>query len=600
MIPLAKKKGGKTQHNLLSGALILMVSTVMVKIIGAIFKIPLGNLIGMTGMGYYSAAYDIYTPIYTIAMAGLPIAVSKLVAEAVAQERFRDARSLLRVAKKTFFVTGLVGFLLIAVVAFPFTNYVTKSPESMYSMLVVAPSMLFCCVMSCYRGYYEGVRNMNPTAISQVIEALGKLIFGLLIAYIIIKIGISEFLSSGTVFGTAITEPGQTVNNVFLGQVQENVFNATLPFAAAGAIGGVTLGTIIGAIFLVLRDRVCGDGITQEELERSAPALPDRENFKKLMLFALPVVLGALAQNLASLIDLATVQNKLASAMEIGRDTLIASHGSALLSVPDSDIASNLYGCYKGGAYSFYNLIPTITSMIGISALPNLATAWAQNDRRMIKFNIESVLRVVSIIALPVGLGISALSGEILTLFYPHNAQVPIMSELLFWLAISGVLAGVAMPVTSMLQAIGKQKIPVVTVLIGMGIKIVLNWVLVGIPEINIMGAAYSTVACYAVIVTLNIIALVRNSGVMPSIWKTLGKPVIAGVLCMITAMVSASLLTAVVGSLIVKLAISVILAAFVYIFVLFALKTLTKEDINLLPKGEKIAKVLEKLKLLG
>ena len=114
------------------------------------------------------------------------------------------------------------------------------------------------------------------------------------------------------------------------------------------------------------------------------------------------------------------------------------------------------------------------------------------------------------------------------------------------------------------------------------------------------MGAAYSTVACYAVIVTLNIIALVRNSGVMPSIWKTLGKPVIAGVLCMITAMVSASLLTAVVGSLIVKLAISVILAAFVYIFVLFALKTLTKEDINLLPKGEKIAKVLEKLKLLG
>lgn len=595
-----KKKGGKTQHNLLSGALILMVSTVIVKVIGAIFKIPLGNLIGMTGMGYYSAAYDIYTPIYTIAMAGLPIAVSKLVAEAVAQERFRDARSLLRVAKKTFLVTGLLGFMIIALASFPFTHYVTKSPESMYSMLVVAPSMLFCCVMSCYRGYYEGVRNMNPTAVSQVIEALGKLVFGLFVAYIIIKIGVSDYQSNGMVFGQVIDDPGKTVSNMFLGEVSENVFNAALPFAAAGAISGVTLGTVIGAIFLVLRDRISGDGITSEELERSAPALPDRENFKKLMLFALPVVLGALAQNLASLIDLATVQNKLAYAMEAGRDALISSHGTALLTVPEGDIASNLYGCYKGGAYSFYNLIPTITSMIGISALPNLATAWAQDDRKMIKFNIESVLRVVSIIALPVGLGISALSTEILTIFYPGNQQVPIMAKLLFWLAISGVLAGIAMPVTSMLQAIGKQKIPVATVIIGMGVKIVLNWILVGIPEINIMGAAYSTLTCYAVIVVLNIIALVRNSGVMPSIWRTLGKPVIAGALCMITAAVSVSLLENAVGSIVVRTAISVVLAAFVYIFVLFALKTLTKDDIKLLPKGEKIAKVLEKFRLLG
>ena len=597
---MKSKTKGKTQHNLLSGALILMVSTVMVKVIGAIFKIPLGNLIGMTGMGYYSAAYDIYAPIYTIAMAGLPIAVSKLVAESVAKGRFRDARSLLKVAKRTFFVTGLIGFLIIAVVAYPFTHYVTGAKDSVYSMLVVAPSMLFCCLMSCYRGYYEGVRNMNPTAVSQVIEALGKLVFGMALAYFIIKNGISEYNSTGYVYGELITDPGKIIDNVFLGQVYENVFNATLPYAAAGAIGGVTLGTVVGAIFLILRDKIYGDGITEQELENSIPALPDSKNFKRLMMFALPVVLGALAQNMASLVDLATVQRQLSTALNANSSALVASHGQALATVPLKDVTSNLYGCYKGGAYSFYNLIPTITSMIGVSALPSLATAWAQEDKKMTKYNIEAVLRIVSIIALPVGLGISALSREILTIFYPSNDQVSIMSGLLFVLAISGVLAGVAMPVTSMLQAIGKQKIPVRNVLIGMGTKITLNFILVGIPEINIMGAAYSTLACYAVIVTLNIIALVRHSGVMPNLWSTLGKPIIAGVSSMITAMLSVNLLENVGVGLMTRTVISVGFAAIIYLFVLFALKTLTKDDIKLLPKGEKIAKVLAKFKLLG
>ena len=597
---MKSKTKGKTQHNLLSGALILMVSTVMVKVIGAIFKIPLGNLIGMTGMGYYSAAYDIYAPIYTIAMAGLPIAVSKLVAESVAKGRFRDARSLLKVAKRTFFVTGLIGFLIIAVVAYPFTHYVTGAKDSVYSMLVVAPSMLFCCLMSCYRGYYEGVRNMNPTAVSQVIEALGKLVFGMALAYFIIKNGISEYNSTGYVYGELITDPGKIIDNVFLGQVYENVFNATLPYAAAGAIGGVTLGTVVGAIFLILRDKIYGDGITEQELENSIPALPDSKNFKRLMMFALPVVLGALAQNMASLVDLATVQRQLSTALNANSSALVASHGQALATVPLKDVTSNLYGCYKGGAYSFYNLIPTITSMIGVSALPSLATAWAQEDKKMTKYNIEAVLRIVSIIALPVGLGISALSREILTIFYPSNDQVSIMSGLLFVLAISGVLAGVAMPVTSMLQAIGKQKIPVRNVLIGMGTKITLNFILVGIPEINIMGAAYSTLACYAVIVTLNIIALVRHSGVMPNLWSTLGKPIIAGVSSMITAMLSVNLLENVGVGLMTRTVISVGFAAIIYLFVLFALNTLTKDDIKLLPKGEKIAKVLAKFKLLG
>ena len=592
----------RKQHNFLHGALILVISTAVVKVIGAIFKIPLGNLIGEVGMGYFSVAYDIYTPVYTIAMAGLPIAISKLVAEAVAKERFKDARSYFRVAKKAFFITGFIGFMLIALVAYPYTLWISKSFGALYSILVVAPSMLFCCVMACYRGYYEGLRNMNPTAVSQILEAAGKLVFGFGIAFLIVWAGIQDFQQTGTVFGEVITDvTPMSTPHPFFGSIPQAVFNATLPYAAAGAIGGVTLGTLIGAIFLILRHKICGDGITQMELEAAPAPQPDRKNLKVLLVFALPVVLGTLAQTAAGFVDVVMVQWELGQSVSIGEEAVRASHGTALASTAASEVPAYLYGCYRGFAYSFYNLIPTITSMIGISVLPNLATAWAKNDEKMVKFNIEAVIRVVSIIAIPAGLGISVLSEPILSIFYPNNpGGVLVSSKLLRWLAVSGILAGISMPITSMLQAIGKQKVPIKNILIGMGVKIVMNLCLIMVPQINIMGAAYSTVACYAVIVVLNIISLARHSKVMPNLWSTLGKPVISGVLCGVAAWVCYGLLNRVVVHTILAVAVAVVAAAIVYLIALFCLRTISKEDVKLLPKGEKIAKVLEKFRLIG
>ncbi|MBQ2676348.1 MAG: polysaccharide biosynthesis protein [Clostridia bacterium] len=587
----------RKQHNFLHGALILVIATALVKVIGAIFRIPLGKLLGGEGMGYYSSAYDLYAPIYTIAMAGLPIAISKLVAEAVAQNRFKDAKSLLRVAQRTFFITGLAGFMLISLIAYPFAVYINKNFGALYSVLVIAPSMLFCCIMACYRGYYEGLKNMYPTAISQVIEALCKLIFGFGFAYVIMQIGMSQYNDSGAVFGQVITATGEEGIKAAQGVI--------LPFASAGAIGGVTLGTIIGAIYLLISHKSKGDGITAAEIEASPEPYADRENFKTLMKFALPVVLGALAQNLASIIDLITVQGQLNNAMGISAQTVIQSHGSALLNVEADKIPTFLYGCYKGFAYSFYNLVPTVTSVIGISVLPNLAAAWYEKNKQAVKFNIESVLRMTTLIAAPMGLGIAVLSNPILTIFFSDRPdEVIVSADLLFWLAIAGIFAGIAMPITSMLQAIGKQKVPVVNILIGLGAKIILNAALVVIPEINILGAAISTVVCYVLIVVLNIISLAKHSGVMPNLWTTLGKPFTSAILCAISAFAVYGLASNWLGAgrmgMILSTGISVVVAVIVFCVVLFCLKTITKDDVKLLPKGEKIAKVLEKFKVLG
>ena len=156
----------RKQQSFEYGAVILLCSTMIVKLIGAIFKIPLSNLIGDLGFGYFSSAYDLFTPIYSLSMAGLPIAVSRLVAEHMAAGRYKDVRRSLSVTKKAFFVTGFAGLLLMLILIYPFVRITDQTGKTVYSLFAIAPSLLFCCIMSTYRGYYEGLRNMYPTAFS--------------------------------------------------------------------------------------------------------------------------------------------------------------------------------------------------------------------------------------------------------------------------------------------------------------------------------------------------------------------------------------------------------------------------------------------------
>ena len=177
------EKKAKSQ-SLLNGAFVLVVATVLVKIIGALFKIPLSMLIGEVGRGYFNTAYEIYTPLYSISMAGLPVAVSRMVAKERSLGNFRDVRLVRKVAVRLFLLTGAVGTLIMFAISYPYVKYIAGYVENIWCVLAIAPAIFFCCCMSTYRGYYEGLQNMMPTAISQVIEALGKVVFGLTLSYL--------------------------------------------------------------------------------------------------------------------------------------------------------------------------------------------------------------------------------------------------------------------------------------------------------------------------------------------------------------------------------------------------------------------------------
>jgi len=561
--------GKRKQQSFEYGAMILLVSTALSKIIGAIFKIPLKNLLGDVGFGSFSSAYELFTPIYGLAMAGLPIAISRMVAERVAEGRYRDAHEVIRVAKKVFFITGAVGFLIMVAFSKSFVNTTDPSGGNIYSVLAIAPSLIFCCITSVYRGYYEGMRNMYPTAISDVIEALSKLLIGYTAAYIILR------------------------------------YTSNVHYAAAGAIMGVTLGTALSAAFLFLRHKIKGDNITAEELAASPD--PDKQKviLRALLVIAVPVVLTSLATNISNFVDVIMVKWQLGNLSKTSADVLREMYAGSIADynlnnptqiLTNEDIPNFLYGI-RSSAFTIYNLIPTIASVLGVSALPLLASVWAtdRNNKREIKKSVESVIKLTAIIAVPAGIGMAALASPIMSLLYDGVASVEIGGPMLAVFGITAIFAGLSAPMTSILQAIGKQLIPVRNIAIGAVIKIAVNFVLVGIPTINILGAPIGTLCSFAFIFITNLISLIKYTKVMPNLFSTLLKPLISGIACGVVAYFVFNLSSG--GALFTVVAIAA--AGVTYLVALFALRTFTADDVLSLPKGEKLLKLFRKLHLV-
>lgn len=555
----------RKQQSFEYGAIVLIVSTALVKVIGAIFKIPLSNLIGDLGFGYFSSAYDLFTPIYSLAMAGLPIAVSRVVAEQATAGHYRDVRQTLRIARRAFFVTGITGLAIMLAAIYPFVRITDPTGKTIYSLFAIAPSLLFCCTMSTYRGYYEGLRNMYPTAASDIIEALGKLVLGYGFAYSAMRL------------------------------------TGNVAYSAAAAMLGITVGAMLAALYLRLRFAIKGDLITKSELAASPVPMDRHRALRMLIVIAIPVVLTSLANNVASLVDVSMVKWQLGHMMKDHAQTIremyassIADYNSAAAeAITDKGIPTFLYGI-RGKAFTVYNLIPTITSVLGVSALPVLASSWVKRDKREIKRNIESMLKLPSIIAMPAGAGFVALGGQIMGLLYKSTASVEIGAPMMRIFGFAAVFAGLSIPMTSMLQAIGKQVVPVRNIAIGAVIKIAVNYILVGIPSVNIKGASVGTFACYLFVFAANLWSLIKYTRVVPNFNKVFIKPLTAAVLCGL----SAYLICGLGDSRLITVA-AIGAAAVVYLFALIFMNTFDDEDLLSLPKGEKLLKICKKYKII-
>ncbi len=576
---LAERK----KQSFLQGALILSLAAVLTKVIGALFfKIPLKNL-NSTAYGYFEATYNVYVPIYTVCTAGFPTAVSRMVSESIALGRYRDVKTIFRVAFRVFLVTGLVGTLLMLGLSSFYPEFVNL-PNTRLTMIVMAPAILFCCLVSAYRGVYEGSRNMTPTAISQIVEAVGKLLFGLSLAAGALQLGQSRFAAGLPVYGR-------------MAETAEQAVEFSLPYVAAGAMIGVTAGSFFALLYIMIRYRARGIGFTRTELGGAPPSPSSRRMFRSLLRVAIPVALGTLATQLTNMIDVVSLQKCLAIVMERSGDIVEGMYAAQIAADGTTDVLGFLTG-NRGAVVTFTNLVPNVTLTFGISALPLITSAWALRDKRRLKSTVSLVLRITMLVATPCGIGLAVLARPIMRMVY-DDVTAQVAGPMLEVMGIAVIFICLVAPINAMLQAVGRADIPAKIVLVGGAVKLLLNTTLVLNPYINIMGSAYSTLACYVVMVVLSLIALLRVVRVRLK-WRGIFlKPLFSGVLCGVAAWAANGLLARIMPGTVATI-LAILIAGIVYVLLLLLLGAFTREDILMLPKGQKIAQILEKRGWIG
>ncbi|MEG1500430.1 MAG: polysaccharide biosynthesis protein [Clostridiales bacterium] len=522
------------------GTITLILANFIVKFIGIIYKIPLTNIIGGYGMSFFNSAFEIHQLLLAFSTAGLPVALSKMISESNTLGRYREVKKIFHITLITFTIVGFVGTAIMFLGASAFSKMI-YSDLTKYSIMALAPSMFFFSITATFRGYFQGLQNMKPTAITQVIEAICKLFVGIGLAYLLLSWGKGpQYVSAGAIFGTTFS-----------------TLIATM--------------LIIGIYYLPKhRNHFSPEELLIGECRSGKVILKD------LMKIVIPITLGSLVVNLTGFLDLFLIMNRLG-------DTGMTQQA-----------ANTCHGIYKSYAQTLFNLPPSIITSINISIIPAVAAAFIKKDSQNLQNLIRKSLKIVILFAIPCGIGLTVLSGPILNLLYPARPdEVLIAIPLLRVLGIASIWVSVASLTTALLQAMGYVNLPLISLLTGGCIKLLTNYFLVGIPSIGIMGAPIGNNLCYLAILFMNIYFLIHKAGVKTKLWSSMVKPFLAALIMGLAALISYNLLEIFLYPNIATI-IAILLSAIVYLLVLLAIKGINKDDILMLPGGRKLAAILK------
>ncbi|MDR3551713.1 MAG: polysaccharide biosynthesis protein [Clostridia bacterium] len=529
----------KTGKTLVRGTLILIVGNIVVKIIGALFKLPLANIIGADGMGLYNASFIVYDIFLVIATAGFPLAISKMVARSSALGNDGEALKIFTVSRRVFFVIGLACTAAMLLGAKTFSRLIGNT-RAYYAMLALAPAILFVSLMSSYRGYYQGTNDMIPTTISQVVEAVCRLVVGLSFSWVLQSRGFSaEIVAMGAIVGITVGE-----------------FSSTF-----------TLG-VLHAVRTRRRrpKRVC---------KTSAWSII-------VMMFKTSIPIGATAL-IISIINMF--------------DNSVVMHRLQFIGYTEKQ-ANTLYGCFNM-AFTVFSLPITIVSALTISVFPVLSYAFACRDYHTVSRAAAASLRMAMLAATGSAAMFAALSYPLVNLLYFSRPQdAAIAAPLLMLMAPSAISISLSMLTTCILQAIDHLLLPSRSAIIGGIVCLALNWLLVGQKGIGIYATPIGIFVCFTISAALNISAIRKSSRIRISYRDLFYKPIMPAAVMAFCGMIFFNALSPHAGVIRASL-LSLALSIAVYIIALFFNNSIERGDLLMLPKGEKIVGALERLRLL-
>ncbi len=506
----------------LKNTAILFASMTITKIVGALFKIPLANVLGGTGMGYFSTAYGLYSPVFAVTAAGIPTVMMRITAQNIAASRPENALKTRRTAMLLFSLFGLAGTLIVALFSSFFAEHVACSPESTLAVIAISPAVMLCCIASVIRGYHEGMSDVMPSAAASVAEAVSRAIFGLAFAYGVIFWVKYRFENGLDVFGKDYAS-------------YEEAYSAALPYAAAGAILAVSISELCGLISLLISDRRSRTSAVHD----SVPPERMRKIAVRLLKEIVPVAASALVMNCVSFVDLLTVTRTLKSSALANSDYFLREFGGILSSCGGLDgLANFMYGSYTGIAMTMFMLIPSFAGMTEKTAIPEIAAAWERKDIHAAAVGCCTLFRAAATIGFPACVGAAVLGQPLLSMLYSSRAaEVSVCARSFVILCIGGMFMIIASALFGVFQAVGKAYIPLLLMCGSVAVKTGLNPLLMSIPQLNISGAAISTALGYMLMAVAGVALLKKHLSPEIRIFHCVKTPLVGSLACGATAL---------------------------------------------------------------
>ena len=523
----------KKGNNFMSGVLVLSLSAVIVKIIGLIYKIPMLRLLGSEGMGYFNSAYEIYTLFCVISTAGLPVAMSVMISSSLSR-RGSEVKRIFSVSMKLFLLLGALGMLVMLGFAKPFASFL-GSDRAIYCIYAIAPTVFFICLSSAYRGYFQGFGEMAPTALSQLIEALGKLILGLIFASVALIMGYSTEI------------------------------------VAAFAVMGLTLGTAVSALYLMLVKKFrsakeYGILLTLEESNGG-------NILHELLRTAIPVTLSSAVISMTKLIDMTMILRRM---QDVGYS---------------SEAAFSAYGSYTTLAVPLFALAPALISSVSLPLVPALSSAIAAGDREGQSEAAMGAMRLTVFVSAPISIGLSLFSRPILELIFKGEVEaIDVAAPLMMVLGFSVTLSCMITVTNAILQAYSKATVPIISMAAGAAVKIVVSYILIGNKNIGIIGAPLSTFLCDLIINLINFAFIDKKLPEPISVEKVFLRPHIAAAVSVVAARIGYNFAAFYSGGSQLLTVICICLAGILYCLFSLCLGIFGKEDLGGLLQKKSIA----------
>ena len=546
----------KSANNFIVQGSILAIASIIAKVIGLIYRVPLTNILGDSGNSYYSTANEIYMNILMISSFSLPLAVSRMISERIHRGEFRNANKVFLCAMRLAVIAGVIMSLLTYFLARVFTKYVMKVELAQYGLRVIAPAILIFAITGTFRGFFQGFESMIPTAVSQLLEQVINAVMTIVGALLMFQYGLKIAAETG---------------NPEMGPA----------WGAAGATFGTVASVSVAMIFMMVVYTMNWRGFSRQVRQDTSSKKESSARIYRILIITIsPIILSSLINNISSVVDQGIFNSSL---KRIGYE--------------ESQYAV-IWGIYVGKFRVLLNVALSLASSIGPAIVPSMTASIASRDKKEAMKKATSAVRFTMLFSIPCAFGLAAMGGPVVEMLFHPKTGIPLTVGIMKMGGVLVILYAYSTLTTSILQGMGKLREPLIHSTVALIIHIIGLEVLLRVFNLNIYAVILAEAIFALLVSVMNLLTLQRALGFRQELYRTFFIPMVASAIMAFGAYGVYSLFHMIFGVTISTLA-GILAGVVIYVVGMIAFRGITLQEIASLPKGTTIIRLCRKFGLI-